>query len=284
MRYLEILKRTSLPLTFQILEGIQVDRVDLTKFKNINEIEKFVNQDPSWLRRLHYFNWKNISTPPDDFYKSSRQFFGNDEHRWRYKFHVPSIITKGNDIGDFEMSTIYFNYATLQEEIKPDVKSFNDQLGIVFFPTITRIISSFMQNDKKQIESEKHFHTNHYYIRFGKWKPNEQSLNHLTNELEKGVSCYNTRFDTDTRKWSLETDVDPDTITGTMEGLISDYVEKNKKMYLVTGDHIGNGSDDEPLLKNLKIIKELTLNDISIDNIYDDDDLAELESQRHETK
>ena len=34
-------------------------------------------------------------------------------------------------------------------------------------------------------------------------------------------------------------------------------LDKNTKIYVVTGNEVGRGSDNEPLLKNIKILKEL---------------------------
>lgn len=43
--------------------------------------------------------------------------------------------------------------------------------------------------------------------------------------------------------------------------------DPNEKIYVVTGDKVGNGADNEPLLRNIKIIKKLPYDYFSITSI-----------------
>jgi hypothetical protein len=269
-------------------EGIEVTPIDFTKFKTMQQIEDFVNHDKTWLNRLNYFGWRDLNTPPDSFYRNSRFFHGSDQSKWRYTFYdVPAILTKGNPQGlykgDMDRTRLEFDFQTLKPLIRQETAKFNKIMGLKVFPTVLKNIIDFMKKDKLQIEAEKQYHNTTYYIRFGRWREEEQSKNFITNEMEKGVSCYNASWDTDTKKWTLETDVNPDTITGTLQGLIDGYLEKpTKKIFLVTGDLVGEGSDEEPLLKNVKAVKELKLSDIQIPDIFDDEDLEDMELNRNQ--
>lgn len=86
------------------------------------------------------------------------------------------------------------------------------------------------------------------YIRFGRVV--ERSKNHLTGEHEKGLSVYETIWCPNTKTYKI---VFPHLTYSACVGL-SGGIER--KAYLVTGDVTGIGSDGEPLLDNVKILKE----------------------------
>lgn len=89
-----------------------------------------------------------------------------------------------------------------------------------------------------------------YFIRFGDIPDNEMSKNFLTNENELGVSVYDCVIHND--KIGL---VFPNLTYSscvTLSGVL------DRPCYLVEGDKIGIGSDGEPLIKNIKIIKDIT--------------------------
>lgn len=73
---------------------------------------------------------------------------------------------------------------------------------------------------------------------------------------EIGVSCYHATKVDDEYHIVLP-HVTKSTI-GTLYGLI-EYNYSNDKSYLIEGDLVGYGTDGEPLVKNIKIIKEINL-------------------------
>ena len=108
--------------------------------------------------------------------------------------------------------------------------------------------------------------TNRYYIRIGEIPENEQSKIHRGDAVigeEKGVSVYDTEFING--KWRIVMPFYFKEGQGqTYEALIQCVTEcrykinKPSKVYLVSGKKVGNGSDGEPVIKNVKIIKDLT--------------------------
>lgn len=114
------------------------------------------------------------------------------------------------------------------------------------------------------------------YLRFGEIPENEQSINwwkvrlsdqeafswaykaygyeealncirNLDEALEDGVSAF-----------EIDENGNPvlgnDALKATYESYLS---RKDRKVYLVDGDEIGKGADNEPLLKNVRILKEV---------------------------
>lgn len=107
---------------------------------------------------------------------------------------------------------------------------------------------------------------NRYYIRIGDIPENEVSKIHRGDAIigeEKGVSVYDAEFIND--KWRI---VMPSYFKEgqghTYEALIQNVTEcrykinNPSKVYLVSGKKVGIGSDGEPVIKNVKIIKDLT--------------------------
>lgn len=107
---------------------------------------------------------------------------------------------------------------------------------------------------------------NRYYIRIGEIPDNELSKIHRGDAVigeEKGVSVYDAEFIND--KWRIVMPYYFKEGQGqTYEALIQNVTEcrykinKPSKVYLVSGKKVGNGSDGEPVIKNVKIIKDLT--------------------------
>jgi hypothetical protein len=93
------------------------------------------------------------------------------------------------------------------------------------------------------------------YIRFGDLPKDGRSKNHVTGQLEHGVSVYCGRYNLDTGAIVFEerTSVhNPGTLVFVME----------RPAYLVTGKYIGVGSDGEPLLQQVRIISRLSYDPI----------------------
>lgn len=95
-----------------------------------------------------------------------------------------------------------------------------------------------------------------YYIRFGDIPENEESKIYCGEQeigVEKGVSVYPAYKENE--DWVIGLTL-PITKTSlhTQQHLL-EY--DNRPCYLVTGDYVGKGSDNEPLIKNVKIVSEI---------------------------
>ena len=97
------------------------------------------------------------------------------------------------------------------------------------------------------------------FIRFGEIPKDEQSSIHYRSFYcgkEPGVSVY------DCVIWG---DGIPQIVLPIpfLEGALNTLTDmliynKDKSVYLVTGDVVGHGHDNEPLIKNVKIVKDIT--------------------------
>lgn len=104
---------------------------------------------------------------------------------------------------------------------------------------------------KKQGESDKHL-----YIRFGDIPSDEKSKIYRNEEeigFEEGVSVYPAFETNGDIIIGLSMPITKTTLH-TQQHLL-EY--ENRPCYLVTGDYVGKGSDGEPLIKNIRIIKEI---------------------------
>jgi hypothetical protein len=105
---------------------------------------------------------------------------------------------------------------------------------------------------------------NRQYIRFGLWSDDERSQNHITGEMEEGVSVYETMWSDEYKRWDVfPSHQGEETLDSQMEHL----VEYSNPIFLVKGDEIGEGQDGEPLLRNVVLIKKLTVYDIFASNL-----------------
>lgn len=100
------------------------------------------------------------------------------------------------------------------------------------------------------------------YIRFGDIPENEHSGIYRGDEgkigEEIGVSCYEFIFLDGGYRILLP--LNANIHTGATLGYpIDEYLGGSRKVFLVTGDEVGRGKDNEPLLNNVKIIKEIYL-------------------------
>lgn len=90
------------------------------------------------------------------------------------------------------------------------------------------------------------------YIRFGDLPTHQKSKNYLTEEFENGVSVYEA-LERDGSLSILLPSLTASTCVS-LSGVLS------RPMYIVEGDVCGTGSDGEPLLKNCKIVRQITNN------------------------
>ena len=105
-----------------------------------------------------------------------------------------------------------------------------------------------------------------YYIRVGEIPEGKISKIHRGDAIigsEKGVSVYNAVKIKD--KWRIVMPTPFKEGQGnTYESLIQNVTEcrykinQPRKVYLVTGCEVGIGSDNEPLIKDVRVIQEIT--------------------------
>jgi hypothetical protein len=88
------------------------------------------------------------------------------------------------------------------------------------------------------------------YVRFGKPPISGCSKNHFSGKIEKGLSVY---------KAFLNPKVNLIMIWGTQPGAMIAYLNRGVQAYLLTGRIVGEGSDEEPLLRPFEILGELEL-------------------------
>lgn len=101
---------------------------------------------------------------------------------------------------------------------------------------------------------------NEYFIRFGEIPENERSTEYIgsgdgqiPNKILDGVSVYECILDKD----NIPRIIVPRLTKTTMDTLYGMMCYNTKNIYLVSGDIVGVGTDGEPLLKNIKIVRKL---------------------------
>lgn len=91
--------------------------------------------------------------------------------------------------------------------------------------------------------------TDPIYIRYTRLPKGGRSRNHATGELEAGVSCYNARRTLDGGYVLAGGGLSDAAISYTLAGAV---------VLLLSGEHVGSGSDGEPVLRSPKVLAELT--------------------------
>lgn len=117
-----------------------------------------------------------------------------------------------------------------------------------------------------------------YYVRFGPWPEDERSQiftdeGYKTPLYEKGVNAFRAKKDKKKDRWNLYQDGGFDSFYPNMEELFSG----DRLIYLITGDEVGVGADGGPVLRNIKIIKQLSLSDLYNEEIYNIEEIIESE-------
>lgn len=92
------------------------------------------------------------------------------------------------------------------------------------------------------------------YIRFGELPRGGRSRNHATGRREAGVSCYEAEYNMVTGALELTGEGLPGAAIFAAAGAYG------KVTLLLTGQEIGYGSDNEPLLHNVKTLGRLIYN------------------------
>lgn len=100
------------------------------------------------------------------------------------------------------------------------------------------------------------------YIRFGNIPINERSGIYRGDEgkigEEIGVSCYDCAWINGEYRVLLPSRPSRYTCP-TLHNLFDKYVSGKLNMYIVAGIEVGKGQDNEPLLRNVEIIEEVTV-------------------------
>ena len=97
------------------------------------------------------------------------------------------------------------------------------------------------------------------YLRFGDIPSDEKSRVWKGGELsgeENGVSVYDVVIGEDGK---ISVGFPLPATKSTLDTFIGFIKYQNRPMFLVDGDFVGRGSDNEPLIKNVKIIKEIRI-------------------------
>lgn len=97
------------------------------------------------------------------------------------------------------------------------------------------------------------------YVRFHKFNPAGFSFNYRNNSWEIGNSCYKAEID-NAGIYCLYNTVNCNTLIGCVENHIrSEAGSVFEPIYEVLGEEVGIGSDGEPLLINVEIVRELII-------------------------
>jgi hypothetical protein len=217
----------------------------------LRALERQVFQKPDWLARWAHFDWRSFQLA----------------HKWNYSKHndcfnfydVPSFGYKDRMVQpDRRMVTLTSDGKLIER--KTEYSHFYATL-----PTAMEACMAVVRSARPKLALMR----GEYYIRFGKWPENERSRNGINGELEEGVSVYHVNFDLDEGRWAIESSVDEATITGTMSSLF--YDKPYRPIYLVQGDEheYAMGSDGEPLLRNVRLIRELDRQDVFCPGYFD---------------
>ena len=114
------------------------------------------------------------------------------------------------------------------------------------------------------------------YVRFGEWPEDERSQVYVTDTPQKegGVSVYPARWNNEQGKWEVKA-ASYGIGTHDPEYTLSNYADRMKSgdipVFLVDGELVRNemgnpqvGHDGEPLLRNVRKLKELSCEDIFV--------------------
>jgi hypothetical protein len=107
------------------------------------------------------------------------------------------------------------------------------------------------------------------YVRIGKWRQDETSFNYAAGGVEAGVSVFEAIPEGDRFKVLLDDEHDPDsrqldTLLGWAQRISSQAhrMVEQTPIFIVSGDYVGIGYDGEPLLRGLKVVREIGLGDL----------------------
>lgn len=142
------------------------------------------------------------------------------------------------------------------EDILPELKESEDERIRKELIEFVKSRGGFKQEYIAWLEKQGEQDSYKYYIRLGNIPSNEKSKIYRNEEeigIEEGVSVYPAFETNGDIVIGLSLPITQTTLH-TQQHLL-EY--ENRPCYLVTGDYVGKGSDGEPLIKNVRIIKEI---------------------------
>lgn len=237
--------------------------------QQIQQVEREVLQDPEWLAYYARFDWRSFQRVGESNYR-----FDKNTMCFRFE-NVPAIWytpknIKGHPEGGLASPDRKTVYMDLNGKLaKNPYRNGKEKYGhlVVILPAALYQIRNFAIEQGKKVKSMLGLLTGEYYIRFGRWYENEQSKNYRTGEMEDGVSVYHAHFDIDEERWEIDPTVDEAAINGTLQSLI---YERDKRIFVVQGRELEQtGSDGEPLLKDVKAVKQLAYGDVFVSGMFD---------------
>lgn len=109
-----------------------------------------------------------------------------------------------------------------------------------------------------------YFESSKLYVRFGDIPKSKISTNWRNNSSELGLSVYpckviNGKYQILDSLYNQNFKINKRTYVN----LVTGFIKRRIKAFLVSGDLVGKGSDNEPLLINVEIIKKLKQNDLT---------------------
>lgn len=102
-----------------------------------------------------------------------------------------------------------------------------------------------------------------YYIRFGGIPKDEQSIAWSSqNEIigkEPGVSVYDALYlDDGDGNWHWHLVIPSPITESTIDTMVSLITYQHRQVYLVEGEYVGRGSGNEPCIRNVEIVENIT--------------------------
>jgi len=252
-------------------EPIHVDKWPLT-MPELRELEKTIFQTPSWLAYWERFGWTSWQWMTCNWHY-------NRNKQTAYFSEVPGIWSSDGQTVVPERMSLEFDLKAFDwSSERGPVKTLNGQLVEVAMPAAVQLIRRWINQNLSGKNLE--YLNGKYYVRFGLWRSDERSKNWLASQhaghdvWEIGVSAYHAEWDVTEKRWDIGDGIDGDTINGTVASLMTG----RRKIFLVQGRELQqDGADGEPLLKDIKLIKELSITDICFPGVFDprEDDLRE---------
>lgn len=226
-------------------------------------IERDIMQRPEWMAVYASNGWRNWTVAQD-------WHFWKKEVVFAFK-NVPSIgYVRGKLFPDRETLYLDLEGRQVANPFRSSPRVHEEYYR--FLPNAIAACRAMLAGKSRAIRANLPFLTGSYYVRFGGWPTDERSRNWLFKDQvvrELGVSAYHAEFDIRTGRWELET-VDEAATNGTMQSL---FYDKQREIFLVQGTELGEvGSDGEPLLHHLKVIKKLKPDEIAVSGMFDHDD------------
>lgn len=229
--------------------------------EQLKQIERRILQDPEWLAYYKRFGWDSWTSIPKSHYYY-------DKHNKTISYYdVPSVTSEWNVN---KPKGLRPDRTLLKIDLNGNIMSGSDKYQVI----LPRALEQIKAHIKSIFTPQNlRYMSGRYYIRFGRWRDEERSQNYLASReqgkpvYEPGVSAYHADYVPEEDRWAIDESMNYDTITGTLAALL---YNPNKRIFLVQGTEIDEeGADGEPLLHNVKLVKELKVTDVYMPGVYD---------------